>query len=168
MKHHIILAGGILLLTQLSGDSRAATQTISANIAFDAPLAMTKNSDINFGLVMAGQSGAYIMSPKGAVTTSNGGHVLGGTQQGGNFTITGSETQAIDISVGNYVADAGVTPSAATCIYNNGAAAPCALVSQAAPGKGKPLLVGVTVNVDGSQKIGYDAAPKLDVIVNYH
>ena len=93
---------------------------------------------------------------------------IGGRQQGGGLVIAGSTTQAIDISVNNYVASSGVTPSNATCQYNNGVAAPCALNSQLAPGKGKPLSIGVTVNVDGSQKTGDRAAPTFDVVINYH
>lgn len=168
MKIRTLLTGTVLLLMQLAGDTQAATQSVIANIAFDMPLAITKNNDIDFGLVAAARSGTYVISPTGTVTASNGGHALGGLQQGGSLTIAGSPTQAIDISAGNYAAHAGVIPSAATCLYDNGAAAPCALASQAAPDKGKPLLIGVTVTVDGSQKTGDYAAATFDVIVNYH
>ena len=82
--------------------------------------------------------------------------------------IAGSAAQAIDISVANYVANNGVTPSAATCAYNGGAAAPCQLASQAAPAGGKKLFLGVTATVSGTQAAGTSAAPTFDVIVNYH
>ena len=52
--------------------------------------------------------------------------------------------------------------------YHGSQAAACSLASQAAPGKGKTLLVGASVAVDGSQKIGTSAAPSFDVVVNYH
>ena len=84
------------------------------------------------------------------------------------MTIAGSATQTIDINVNNYVADKGVTPSAATCAYDGGGSAPCSLASLAAPGSGKPLLVGITVAVDGTQTTGATAAPSFDVVVNYH
>ena len=39
----------------------AATQTVTANISFDTPLSITKQNDINFGLVRAAQAGTYVM-----------------------------------------------------------------------------------------------------------
>ena len=37
-----------------SADAMAATSIVTANIAFDTPLSLTKNSDISFGTVSAG------------------------------------------------------------------------------------------------------------------
>lgn len=146
----------------------AATQTVTANISFDTPLSITKKSDINFGFVKAAQAGIYVINTAGAVTASAGGTTLGGATQAGSLAIAGSPTQAIDISVTNYVANSGVTPSAATCAYNGGVAAACHLTSQPAPGAGKTLLLGVTATVNGTQAAGTSAAPTFDVIVNYH
>lgn len=145
----------------------AATQSVTANISFDATLAIIKGNDINFGMVEAGKAGTYVISPTGEVEADDGGVYIGGTTQAGSLTITGSTTQAIDIAVNNYVADAGATPSAATCAYNSGSPAPCPLTSQAAPGDGKPLLVGVSLAVDGTQTAGTSAAPSFEVVVNY-
>ncbi|HVY13480.1 MAG TPA: DUF4402 domain-containing protein, partial [Alphaproteobacteria bacterium] len=135
-----LLTGAAALLVMASTHmALAATQTVTASVKFDTPLTITKNADINFGIVKALQAGTYTISPAGAISASGGGVVLGGTPQAASLTIAGSTSQLIDISVNNYVANLGVTPSAATCSYNNGTAAACSLNSQAAPGAGKTL-----------------------------
>ncbi len=145
-----------------------ASQSISVNMAFDSTLMLTNKTDISFGIIKANQSGIYSISPSGSITVTNDGLWLGGSQNAGSLTIVGSTTQAIDINVNNYVANNGVTPSEAICSYNGGASSPCALSSQAPPGNGKLLLLGLTINVDGSQSVGSTAAPSFDVVVNYH
>ncbi|MDD5586229.1 MAG: DUF4402 domain-containing protein [Alphaproteobacteria bacterium] len=152
----------------LAGSAFAVTQNVPIDVAFETALSVTKVNDINFGTVLAGQAGTYVISTTGDVSASDGGAFLGGTTQAGSLTLFGNSTQTVDISVANYADDAGVTPSAATCAYDNGTAAPCSLVSQAAPGTGKTLLVGVTLTVDGTQNVGTSAEPSFDVVVNYH
>jgi hypothetical protein len=163
---YLLLA--LLGSTTIMGAAYAATQTVTANISFDTPLTITKVSDIGFGSLKAATAGTYVISTTGAVTASGGGATLGGATHAGNLTIAGSTTQLVDISVGNYVVNNGVTPSAATCSYNGGAAAACTLASQVAPGAGKTLLLGVTATVSGTQAAGTVAAPTFDVTVNYH
>jgi hypothetical protein len=167
MSTNNLVAWTLLSTALLTGAANAVTQPVVVNIAFDTPLTFSKGHDIDLGVVAAATAALYTVSPQGNVTTQ-GGHVLGGKQEGASFTIAGSSTQLVDISVTHYVPNAGVTPSAATCSYNGAQAAACNLVSQAAPGKGKTLLVGATVAVDGSQKIGTSVAPSFDVVVNYH
>lgn len=152
------------------GVAYAATQSVTANATFDAALALTKNADINFGMLKAATSGTYVMSTNGAVTPSNGGVLVGGTPVNGQITITGSATQTIAISTGSYVANAGVTPSAATCNYNNAAIADCDAggTALAAPGAGgKVLKLGLTIAADGTQAAGSTAAPTFVVTVVY-
>jgi hypothetical protein len=146
----------------------AATQSVTANIAFDTPLTMTKNFDISFGTVAALTAGTYTISPAGVVTPSGGGVVLYGTPQAGDIDIAGSATQAINISVGSYTANNGVTPSAATCSYDGGVAGACSLTAQAAAGAGTNLLVGVQVVADGTQAAATAAAPTFVVTVVYN
>jgi hypothetical protein len=162
-----ILAAAVLQTFILSHEVFAASQFVTANIRFDTALSIAKGNDINFGMVLAGKAGTYVIATSGDVTASDGGVLIGGSTQAGSLSIAGATTQSIDISVNNYVTSVGVTPSAATCAYNNAAPAPCALSSQAAPGTGKPLLVGVKLTVDGTQAIGSTAAPTFDVVVNY-
>jgi hypothetical protein len=145
----------------------AATQTITASIKFETALTLLNKTDISFGYAQASQPGVYTISPSGALTTANNGVWLGGDTHAGSMTIAGSTTQAINIAVNNYVPSNGVTPSAATCSYNGSSSAPCSLSSQSAPGTGKPLLIGVTLSVDGTQQIGTSATPAFDIVVTY-
>ncbi|MFA6280525.1 MAG: hypothetical protein WC612_07020 [Bdellovibrionales bacterium] len=158
----------LLLLSLNAEQVLAATQTMSAHIAFDTVLSITNTSGIDFGSVKANQAGTYTVSSTGVVTATNSGVVLGGASKGGSLTIAGSTTQTIDITANNYVSNNGVTPSGVTCAYNGGAAAPCNLTSQAAPAAGKILLIGITVDVDGNQTVNTTASPTFDIVVTYH
>lgn len=167
MKRYIFalaLLSGALALSQ---HVNAATQSVTANIAFDSAITLTKNADINFGVVKAGAAANYTITTAAVVSTGGAGEVLGGTPAAGNITVAGSATQTVAVSVGSYTANNGVTPSAATCSYNGEAAAACSLTAQAAPGAGKTLLLGVTVAVDGTQAAASTAAPTFVVTVVY-
>lgn len=145
----------------------AATQSVTANIAFDTPLTLTKVADINFGTVSAGVADTYTITTAGVVTAAATGQMLFGTPAAGNISIAGSSTQTINISVGSYTANNGVTPANATCNYNAAGAGTCALNGVAAPGAGKTLLLGVQAVVDGTQAAGSSAAPTFTVTVVY-
>jgi len=145
----------------------AATQSMTANIAFDTPLTLTKVSDVNFGTVSAGVADTYTITTTGAVTAAGSGVVLYGTPTAGNISIAGSSSQPINISVGSFTANGGVTPQNATCAYNGGAAGSCSITGAAAPGGGKTLLLGVQAVVDGTQAAGSTAAPTFTVTVVY-
>lgn len=146
-----------------------ATQSVTANIKFDTPLSLTKNNDIQFGTVKARQAGTYVINTSSNVTASSGGVWLFGIPAAGSIAVTGSTTNTVTISTGNYIANNGVTPSAATCKYGTGAAASCdSGISGAAPGASTPLLVGVQVVADGTQAPGSTAAPSFTVSVVYN
>jgi len=145
----------------------AATQSVTANIAFDTAIALTKNADIDFGVVEAGVADTYTITTGAVVTAAGAGQILGGTPVAGDITIVGSATQTIAVSVGTLVADSGVTPANVTCAYDGGGSAACSLTGQAAPGVGKTLLLGADVVVDGTQAAGSTAAPTFIVTVVY-
>lgn len=145
----------------------AAVQSVTANIAFDTAISLTKNDDIDFGVVVAGTADTYTIDTAGAVTAAGAGVWLGGTPTVGDITIVGSATQAVDITVGNYAANGGVTPANAQCSYDGGAEASCNMAGAAAPGAGKTLLIGVDAIVDGTQAAGATAAPTFDITVVY-
>ncbi len=48
----------------------AATQSVTANIAFDTPLTLTKVADVNFGTVSAGVADTYTITTAGVVTAA--------------------------------------------------------------------------------------------------
>jgi hypothetical protein len=162
-----LAAAGSLLF---GGIAYAASQSMTANAAFDSALTLVKDADINFGVLKAGAVGTYVIDTTGAVAASNGGQSIGGTPVAGQITITGSPTQTVAISTGSYTANAGVTPSAATCVYNSVAIANCDTggTGLTAPGTdGKVLKLGLTINADGTQAAGSTAAPTFVVTVVY-
>lgn len=152
------------------GQAWSATQSVTANIAFDTPLTLTKTSDINFGTVTASNASTYNITTAGAVTTTAGtGAYLYGATTAGSITIAGPTADTLTISVGGYTANNGVTPSNASCAYNGGAAVtPCSYTTAVAPGAGKTLLLGATVAADGTQAAGTTAAPTFTVTVTYN
>lgn len=168
MKKVLLAAGMIAALGAFAPvDAGAVTQSVTANISFDSPLAITKNADINFGTVRAGVADTYTITTAGSVSAAGSGAYLYGTTSAASLTITGSTSQTISISVGGYTANGGVTPQNATCAYNGGSAGSCSLSSVAAPGAGKTLLLGVQAVVDGTQTGGSSAAPTFTVTVVY-
>ena len=162
----LVLALGTTALLAAS-EAWAATQSVTANIAFDTPLNLTKTADINFGTETAANASTYQITTAGAVTTTAGtGAYLYGATHAGSITIAGPTADTLTISAGGYTANNGVTPSNASCAYNGGAAVtPCSYAAAVAPGAGKTLLLGVTVAADGTQAAGTSAAPTFTVTV---
>src|SRR5690349_19083697 len=169
MFRNVRTAAAAIALVVIMGtpSAWAVTQTMTANIAFDSALSLTKNTDINFGTVKAGVADTYTISTGGAVSAAGSGAALYGTPTAGSITITGSATQLINISAGSYTADNGVTPQNATCSYTAGLPGTCTINGAAAPGAGKALLIGAQAVVDGSQAAGTSAAPTFVVTVVY-
>ena len=160
-----LMIGAAALL--FSADAMAATQSVTANMAFDTPLTLTKNNDINFGTVIAGTASIYTITTAGTVSATGSGQWLYGTKQAASITIAGSTTDTINISVGGYTPQGGVTPANATCAYNGGTAGSCTIAAAVAAGAGKPLLIGVDADVDGTQTAGAVATPSFTVTVTY-
>ena len=102
------------------------------------------------------------------MTATGSGQSLFGTKSAGSITIAGSATNAVNISVGGYTPNGGVTPANATCSYNGGAAGSCTINAAAAPAAGKTLLIGVDAVVDGTQTAGTTATPAFTVQVIYN
>lgn len=167
----ILASLSVLTVAAVAGyQALAATTSVTANIRFDTPLNVSTVTDIDFASVTAGNASTYRVSTAGAVSTVAGtGSVVLGSPNAGSVSISGSATQAITIATSGYTAQGGVTPSAATCAYDGGAAAACdgAGIVGAAPAGGKTLLVGVDVAVDGSQSAGDTATPSFTVTVLY-
>jgi len=153
-----------------AGGAYAATQSVTANMSFDTALSLSKTNDISFGIVQALTAGTYVIDTANTVTPSGGGVAIGGTPASGVINITGSATQTVAISTGTYTANNGVTPSAASCLYNSVLTSNCdtGVTGAVAPGSsGRDLTVGVTATVDGTQAAGSTAAPTFVVTVVY-
>lgn len=159
-----MVTGMCLLFTV---EAEAVTQSMTANIAFDTPLSLSKLSDINFGTVAVTTADTYTITTSGVVTAAGSGSRLYGAPTAGNITVAGSATQQIDISTGSYTSDGGVTLQNATCSYDGSVAGPCTISNAVGPGSGKTLLLGVQAVVDGTQLAGNVAAPSFTVTIAY-
>jgi len=148
----------------------SATQSVTANIRFDSPLTITKTQDIDYGSVTAGQNNTYTISPTGATSVSGSGTgtYLFGAPHAASINIAGSTTDTLNISVGGYTANNGVTPANATCKYGAGAAGSCSIAAAASPSAGTTLLVGADVTADGTQAAGTSAAPTFTLTIVYN
>lgn len=163
----VTLAAAAISLTAISG-AYAATQTLQANVTFVTPISFTSPVNVDFGYITTGATGrTFTIDTAGTVGGASVSDYLNGASAG-SVNIVGSATQTIDITAGNYVPDGGVTPSAATCAYDGGGAAACALTAQAAPGAGKALLVGLQIDTTGTSNDGDTAAPTFDIVVTYN
>lgn len=152
------------------GSAYAATTTVTSTIKFITDLSVTEVTPPNFGYAKAGAAGTYILKTDGTIDAASTGTPEGGTLAAGDYTITGSASQAINISVGNYVADGASTPSAATCNYNSAGEVPCtdaSMTGAAAPGAGTDLKLGLTVTAAGGSTDGEVDHPKMDLTVLY-
>jgi hypothetical protein len=145
----------------------AASQYVGVHMLFANALNITNVAPISFGTLLAGHAGTFVLSSQGVVTGTDQNAILGGATAAGSMTISGSPTQSISISAANYSSDNGVTPSEATCSYDGGSESLCDLEGLVPPSSGKVLLLGVKIDVDGSQAIGTSAEPSFDVVVNY-
>jgi hypothetical protein len=145
----------------------AATQVVTANIAFDAPLVLSA-TNANFGTVAAGVVDTYTMTPAGILTAGTPANILYGATNPGSVLISGSTTDTLTISVGSLTANNGVTPSNVTCTYNGGSVqSPCAFAAATAPGAGKTLALGMQLTTI-AETAGTTAAPSVTVTVVYN
>jgi hypothetical protein len=167
-----VIAGGAVLLC--SPEARATTTSVTANIAFENNVTLTKNADIDFGTVAATTAGNYTIDTTPTVTPAGGGVWLFGTPAAGDVDIDGAN-QTINITTGAEVAGGignGVTVSNETCAYNGGAEVSCndaSLDTAAAPnGVTKNLLIGAKVTTDNLQTAGTAATPSFTLTVVYN
>lgn len=159
----------------VSGIAYAAQMAVTANASFAAAVALVKVRDINFGVLQAGtpNGSRYIIDTAGNLTANAGGVIVGGAHNAAEITVTGAVGQTIAISVdpASYTANNGVTPLAATCNYRAVAVNNCDAGGQAgltAPDvAGSPLLLGLTIETDGTQVAGAVATPSFTVNVVY-
>jgi len=166
LRSMVLLAGAVTLFG--IGAAHAAVQTVTSSIKFLADIAVSMNITPNFGSVKAGQAGTYVLSTAGTVTASGGGVKEGGSPAAGSYTITGSSSQAINITDGNYVANGASTPSAAKCKYGAGSEVSCTNLNVAAPGAGGTiLLVGLTVTTTALGADNQTDHPAFDLTVVY-
>ncbi len=171
LSRKLLLSCTALIGLVAAGAAHAATQTVTANVAFDTPLSIGGTPTIDFGTVRANTTETYNVSTAGTLTAvGSSANILYGTASAAALTITGSTTQAIDITANNYTAVDGSTPSAAVCDYASGGSVACTtLTGVAAPGASTTLAVGVQLDVTNTNNAAGDTdAPTFDIVVTYN
>lgn len=146
----------------------AATQTVTAHIAFAMPASVTKNTDIDFGAVRADAPTAYTITPGGVVSAPGARKIAGGAPVAGSILIMGTKDQRINISVTQYADGGGVSPQNATCAYGDRLGGHCEITDVSSPpGKGTALLLGVQAVMNGAPSAAAKPAPSFTVTVAY-
>lgn len=157
----------------VASGASALTSTFTVAIEFFDPFTIVETTPADFGRLISGVATTYVMDTTGTITPGPGGSSTGGAPAAGAYTIADSAgTAAVDVVVDNPVANGGVSITAFDCDWNGGAttdaSATCTINAAANPGAGgQVLLVGFTINVDGTQASLDLANPSFDVSVNY-
>ena len=128
MKHSNIFKFGVagLAIAALAGTfantAQAATEpfTATANVAILATLDVTEDVQLNFGRVILGSAGSFVVvvTPGGALTpapTGGTGFSHDGGQLAGDFSVTGTTGATFDVTLSSpSCGDAGLALSALT------------------------------------------------------
>lgn len=167
----------LLILTSLSVVAATAMGVKAANLSTHGDikirnaLSITENQVLNFGTIAKPNSTVEVeVTTAGAVgsgTTAT--HIDSSTVEEGNYTISGSSLETIDISASDNGNVAGMEFTSIKGNYgstSNGNLL-AGLTAQSAPGAGTDLVVGATLQVQSSVTEG-DYQPGFTITVNYN
>ena len=159
----------IALLLVVSSANVFAQATANASATIITPISISKNTDMNFGNIVASAApGTVVLTPAGARSITGGAFLpaTAGTVAAASFTVTGANnfTYAITLPASVVVSDGGTN----TMTVNTFASTPSGTGTLSAAGS-ETLLVGATLNVNASQVAGaYTSATPFTVTVNYN
>ncbi|MDD4492481.1 MAG: DUF4402 domain-containing protein [Bacteroidales bacterium] len=152
--------------TSFAQNGVSATATATSNII--APIAITKNVDMNFGnvAVLSNEAGTVVLAPAGG-RTRTGGVTLpsnNGTVAAAQFTVTGQANYTYAITLPNSInvvfGTNNMTVDQFTCNYPTKIATLTSGTST--------LNVGATLNVNANQAAGTYVSGEFEVSVNYN
>ncbi len=159
-----ILAG--LSATNIAG--AANPENVTAEVTFVAPITITENGALRFGLLDANLANTetVAISTSSAVTDSAS-RVVGGTQAAANLTVAATASQSITILVDNVTNGTGYALGSFVCSYNGGSSAACGGSGLSATSAASAtLLIGATLTGNGLSSAGA-ANGSFDVTVSY-
>lgn len=172
MRQTRILAA--LFATALLGAFGAAAyaanpEPVVAEVEFVAPITITENNALQFGLVDVGMaaSDTIVISPAGGVT-DNGNNLLNSAQAAADLTVAATAGQAINILVDNITNGTGYALGSFQCDYNGGAdVGGCDGAGlDATAAASAALTIGATLTGNGLATVG-QANGSFDVTVAY-
>jgi hypothetical protein len=168
-KMNKFFAASLVALAFTSVSNAQSTATATATATVITPIAISKNTDMNFGnvAVQAANAGTVVLAPDGTRTRTAGVTLpaVAGTVTAATFTVTGSGTSTYSITL----------PTSVTLTHTNGVESMTATSFTSTPsGTGalvagtQDIAVGATLNVTGGQLAGVYTSTNFDVTVNYN
>jgi hypothetical protein len=134
----------------LTGQTKAAMQSVTAHISFDTPASLVSEANLGFGAVKAGTNSSYA------------------ARSNGRIIVAGRINQLINIFVDEFKPDNGITLRNGLCSYDNNSFGPCTVTDGAAPGTGKILLFSMQASTDDDpQNEGRASSPTFTLSVVY-
>lgn len=155
MKKITLFASAASLLWLAAGAASAqssATQSTTVSARVLAKIQLTKNTDLNFGDLVAGASAGTVVITTAGVRSSTGGVALAvGTVSQAGFTVTGEPNKTYTITVPGSVTLNG--PGGNTMLVNAFVLNPTTPATLPVGGT-MPLNIGATLNVAANQVTG--------------
>jgi len=147
----------------------SATKNVEAQVEFVAPVAITENNGLQFGMVSTELANleTILIATDNSVTDTNG-RVVGGTQLAAKLTVNATSAKSINIVVNNINGNNGYGLDSFQCSYNGGAAKTCdgAGTNETAAGTAT-LEIGARLVGDGNTTEGiYNGS--FDVLIAYN
>lgn len=165
----LALAGSAVLAMGLGATSAQAdpvTRQVTAKAKVLKQITVTKNSDLDFGTVLAGTAGTVAINANGARTCTGVQCITttGNTGTSASFTVTGTNNQVVTVTTpqtpltlsngAGGTMSASITPVSAFNLGNSGST-------------GTNFGVGGTLTVSATQADGVYTSPSFDVTVDY-
>ncbi len=168
MKRLTTFASAAALMWLAAGAMSAqssATQSATATARVLAKIQLTKNTDLNFGdLVAGGSAGTVVVSTTGTRTSTGGVTLAVGTVTQAGFTVVGEPNKTYTITVPASVTLNG--PGGNTMAVNGFVLNPTSPATLPAGGSA-PLNIGATLNVAANQVTG-SYSNTFNVVVAYN
>ncbi|HXH37963.1 MAG TPA: DUF4402 domain-containing protein [Thermoanaerobaculia bacterium] len=129
----------------------SASATASAFAKVITPIAITKNTDLNFGTIISGPAGTVVVAPNGVETASGATTVNPNPSvSAAQFTVTGQPSTAYSISLPTSISITNGAQSMTVDTFTSNPT-PGGLLSA---GGSQSLQVGATLNVLANQAVG--------------
>lgn len=176
MKKKLLSLVAIFVIALFSNNAMAqATATATATATIVEPITISKQVDMNFGILAKGAGGTLVLSPAGGRVASGVVLQTGGTVTAASFTVGGQGTYTYGVTLpsSDYTITNTTGSGAETMIVNAFTSNPsgtAGVLSGVISGTGtQTLLVGATLNVGASQVSGvYTNSSPFSVTVNYN
>jgi hypothetical protein len=166
MKNLLKIAA-LTTLFATSMNAFAATENVTAEVEFVAPITLVETNALQFGLLSTAAVNTDVVAINSASSvTDTSSLVLGGSQSAAAITVTAAASSTIDIVVSNIVNGTGYALGTFVCNYNGTGETGCSSSMSVTAAASASLLIGATLTADGNDVAGA-ANGSFDVVVTY-